>query len=166
MHSDRPTKNSGLHIANAISKLRSIRAKKQQRRSGFTLVELMGVIVILGLLASVITVSVRRYMITSRQNIARLEISKICQAVESFYVEKGRYPETAEGLEALLGNADNPDGFLPGTRMVKDPWGNPYDYVIPGKTTHFDVLSYGGDGREGGTGVNMDISSAELDSVR
>ena len=88
MHSDLRTQPSRLNGPDAISKRMSGRAETQQRRSGFTLVELMGVIVILGLLASVITVSVRRYMITSRQNIARLEISKICQAVESFYVEK------------------------------------------------------------------------------
>lgn len=135
-------------------------------RRGFTLVELMGVIVILGLLASIITVSVRRYMITSRQNIARLEISKICQAVESFYVESGRYPDTTEGLTVLVGTAEKPDGFLPGTRIADDPWGHPYDYVIPGTTTPYEVLSYGGDGKSGGTGVNADLSSAELDSVR
>ena len=176
MHSDVKTNSGSIHIAGQ-------RARENRRlpsgdlhpplaetriapRRGFTLVELMGVIVILGLLASLITVSVRRYMITSRQNIARLEISKISQAVESFYVESGRYPDSTEGLSVLVGTAEKPDGYLPGTRIAGDPWGHPYDYVIPGETTPYEVLSYGGDGKSGGTGVNMDLSSAELDSVR
>ncbi len=135
-------------------------------RSGFTLVELMGVIVILGLLASVMTIGIRRYLLKSRQNVARVEMSTLCSALESYHSENGSYPTTAEGLQVLLGTEDEPDGFISGKAIGKDPWGHEYDYVSPGTETEYLVVCYGADGREGGTGADKDLTSAELGEVR
>lgn len=138
----------------------------QTARKGFTLVELMGVIVILGLLASVMTIGIRRYMLKSRQNVARVEISTVCSALESYHSEKGRYPNNEQGLLVLLGTDDEPDGFLDGKKLGKDPWGNEYDYISPGTESAYLVICYGADGREGGKGGDKDLTSDGLSDVR
>ena len=141
------------------SKRSSTRAT--ERRSAFTLVELMVVIVIIGLLSSVVTISVRSYLIRSKQNIAKMEISKVSQALENFYTTYDRYPTNQEGLPILAKkNDDFADGIL--TFIPQDPWGNNYEYVSPGKSRPFDIICYGADNREGGDGANKDIVSADL----
>ena len=131
------------------------------KRIGFTLVELMVVIVIIGLLAGAVTFSVRSYLIRSKQNVARMEISKICQALETYYTAYDRYPTSEEGLDVLASPSDEfPDGIL--TKVPRDPWGNPYEYIYPGRRSAYEVISYGADGREGGDGADRDISSEEL----
>lgn len=131
-----------------------------RRRTAFTLVELMVVLVILGLLASVVTVSVNDYLITGRQTTARSEIAQIANAVELFYTEYGRYPSNEEGL-AILKRKDqrHPAGIIQGD--LQDPWGRDYLYIYPGLHGTFDILSYGADGQEGGDGDAMDIVSWE-----
>lgn len=130
-------------------------------RQAFTLVELMVVIVILGLLSGVVTMSVRSYLIRSKQNVAKMEISKICQALETFYTTYDRYPKNQEGLAALSQPSDDfVEGIL--TFIPVDPWGNPYEYVSPGKSSPYDVSCYGADHREGGAAADKDITSAEL----
>ncbi|QDT07413.1 Type II secretion system protein G precursor [Rubripirellula lacrimiformis] len=131
------------------------------RRAAFTLVELMVVIVILGLLSGVVTMSVRSYLIRSKQNVAKMEISKICQALETFYTTYDRYPKNQEGLPVLSQPSDEfAEGIL--TFVPSDPWGHPYEYVSPGKTKPYDVSCYGADHREGGTAADKDITSNEL----
>jgi general secretion pathway protein G len=146
------------------SNLRSGSALDNRRRwfrTGFSLVELMVVIVIIGLLSGVVTISVRSYLIRSKQNVAKLEISKICQAMETFYATYDRYPSTQENLQVLVSPSDEfPDGLL--NFVPKDPWGNPYEYVQPGRTRPFDVICYGADHREGGSGADRDITSDEI----
>lgn len=128
---------------------------------GFTLVELMVVIVILGLLSGVVTVSVRSYLIRSKQNVAKMEISKISQAVETFYTTYDRYPTNEEGLGVLAESSNEfTEGLL--TFVPSDPWGNPYEYTSPGRTQAYEIVSYGGDRREGGNGADMDLSSATM----
>ena len=130
-------------------------------RSAFTLVELMVVIVIIGLLSGVVTISVRSYLIRSKQNVAKMEISKVSQALETFYTTYDRYPTNQEGLTILANkNDDFADGILP--FVPQDPWGNHYEYVSPGKTRPFDIICYGADNREGGDGANKDIISDDL----
>ncbi len=136
-------------------------AQPSGRRRGFSLVELMVVIVIIGLLSGVVTISVRSYLIRSKQNVARLEIAKISGALETFYGEYDRYPTNEEGLEALVEETTAfPDGLL--TKMPKDPWGHEYEYHSPGADAPYDVICFGADHREGGTGADTDISSEDL----
>lgn len=139
----------------ATARLRSV------ARAGFSLVELMVVIVIIGLLSGVVTFSVRSYLIRSKQNVAKLEISKMVQALETFYATYDRYPTSEEGLAVLAEPSEEfPNGLL--TFLPKDPWGNSYEYVSPGRTNSFDIVSYGADHREGGTAADTDLRSDEI----
>ncbi|EMI25184.1 general secretion pathway protein G [Rhodopirellula europaea SH398] len=127
--------------------------------------ELMVVIVILGLLSGVVTISVRSYLIRSKQNVAKMEISKISQALETFYTTYDRYPTNQEGLDVLASPSDEfAEGIL--TFVPSDPWGNPYEYVSPGRSTPYDVSCYGADHREGGTAADRDITSGDLSRSR
>ncbi|MEO0529375.1 MAG: type II secretion system major pseudopilin GspG [Planctomycetota bacterium] len=135
--------------------------RKCLRRQAFSLVELMVVIVIIGLLAGTATVSVRSYLVRSKQNVAKSEIAKLVQALETYYAEYDRYPTTDEGLQALVEPSEAfADGLL--TTLPDDPWGNPYEYLNPGRETAYEVISYGADGRDGGAGADKDFSSALL----
>lgn len=140
-----------------------VRARcRRWRRCAFTLVELMVVIVILGLLATVVTISVTDYLIQAKQNTARAEIATIKNALALYYMEYDRYPTTDDGLEVLrAGSPGHPGGIL--TNDIKDPWGRPYVYVCPGGHGAFDVMSLGADGVEGGSGADTDIVNWEVD---
>lgn len=144
---------------------RGSRSRKSRRdhpgRRGFSLVELMVVIVIIGLLAGVVTISVRGYLVRSKQNVCRLEIAKICQALDTFYSEHDRYPTSEEGLEALVDKSEKfPDGIL--NKLPRDPWKQPYEYHVPAGDAPYEVIAYGADHREGGSGADADISSLDL----
>ena len=133
----------------------------QTSRAAFSLVELMVVIVIIGMLAGVVTFSVRSYLIRSKQNVARLEISKMMQGLDTFYATFDRYPTNEEGLQILAQPSEQfPDGLL--SFIPDDPWGHAYEYVSPGRTRAFDIVSYGADHREGGTAADKDIHSDEI----
>jgi general secretion pathway protein G len=134
--------------------------KQTQCRRGFTLLELMVVLVILGLLAGTVVFKTRSYLLLSKQNAAKMEIAKISQALETFYAAYDRYPTNEEGLQILASKSDKfPDGLL--NKCPRDPWGNPYQYNNPGKHGAFDVICYGADGREGGDGADQDIANDE-----
>lgn len=142
---------------------RGICGRRRAARSGFSLVELMVVIVIIGLLAGVVTVSVRSYLVRSKQNVCRLEIAKISQALDTFYSEFDRYPTNEEGIEALVEKSDRfPDGIL--NKLPRDPWKHPYEYRVPGRNSPYEVVCYGADHREGGNGADADLSSSDVES--
>jgi general secretion pathway protein G len=123
--------------------------------------ELMVVIVIIGLLASIVTVNVRGHMIRARQNVAKQEIATIAGQLNTFYATYGRYPTNEEGIAALTKPSEKlPEPLL--ERMPVDPWGKPYQYNCPGKSSAFDVFSFGADGREGGEGADADIRSDNI----
>lgn len=133
------------------------------RRRAFTLVEMMVVLVILGLLTGAVTLSVRGYLITAKQNMAEVEISKVCEALETFYTMHDRYPTNQEGLEILTRPSEKfAEQIL--ESVPSDPWGHPYEYVSPGKSRPYDVLCYGADHKEGGAGADKDVTSDDVKS--
>lgn len=142
----------------SVGSKRKAEGRGQQRRSrGFTLIELMIAVVILGLLAGIAVYSYARYLDKAKQQKARSDISTFAGAIDSFYGEKGRYPDNQEGLKALA-----PEYIK---SLTIDPWGHPYQYVQPGRASAFDIISYGADGREGGSGVDMDITNNDKEAV-
>ena len=120
---------------------------------GFTLVELMVVIVIIGLLATIVVINVMPAQDTARVRKAEADVATLEQGVEMYRLNRMNYPAGADGLQALVS-----EGFI--KRLPKDPWGNPYRYSAPGRNGQpFDIYSTGADGREGGEGDNADIGN-------
>ena len=135
--------------------------RRAQRPGGFSLVEVMIVLVIIGLLAGVVTLNVRNYLLKAKEKTARREIATICAALETFNAEYGRYPSEEEGLEILNKKTDKfPEPLMKGRPI--DPWGRPYQYNQPGRNATYEVICLGADGREGGSGIDADIVSWAL----
>ncbi|WP_334656169.1 type II secretion system major pseudopilin GspG [Sphingomonas panaciterrae] len=138
---------------------------KRRRKNGFTLVELMVVIVIIGLLATIVALNVIPSGDTARVQKAKADIATIEQALEMYRLQQSNYPTTAQGLAALTSapaGLPNPAAYQAGGYIKKlpdDPWGNAYLYASPGKHGAFDVWTNGADGKEGGEGINADIGS-------
>ena len=133
-----------------------LRNSQFQIPRAFTLVELMVVVAILSVLATIVTVSVTDYLTKGKQAAARTEIAQIASALQLFFTESDRYPDNDEGL-ALLSKPSpaHAHGILQGDLL--DPWGKPYVYVHPGLHGAFDLCSYGANGQEGGTGTDSDL---------
>lgn len=132
-----------------------------QSSGGFTLLEMMVVLVLIGLLAGMVSLSTRHFLIKGKQNAARAEIATVGQALETFYATYGRYPSNEEGLSILHRKTDQlPVPLL--VQMPTDPWARPYQYNMPGRTEAYEVICFGADGREGGSGADMDIVSWNL----
>ena len=124
---------------------------RRQRRGGFTFIEVMVVVVIIGMLAGAVTLKVRDYMDTAKVNRARSDIATIVDAVEAYHMTHSQYPSAADGLGVLQIKSRN------------DPWGQPYEYnELPGQDPAFEVYSLGGDRRPGGDGIDADIFSSQL----
>lgn len=128
-------------------------------RGGFSLVELIVVMVIIGMLAGIVTLATKRYLVSASQSTAKAEIATLVNAIDSFYAENQRYPTNNEGLDILATGTDgSPDGYV--KKIPKDPWKRDYEYNAPGRDgAAYEVICLGADGREGGEGENRDISS-------
>jgi general secretion pathway protein G len=128
---------------------------------GFTLVELMVVIVIIGLLATVVMVNVMPSQDKAMATKAKADIATLEQAMEMYRLDNLTYPTGADGLNTLVSPPAGPSaGFRPGgyiKSLPKDPWGRPYQLAVPGKAGPFDIYSLGGDGAPGGEGEDSDI---------
>jgi general secretion pathway protein G len=130
---------------------------------GFTLVELLVVMVIIGLLATLVAPGLFKQLGKGQQSAAKAQVSSIEQALDKFRLDVGRYPTTQEGLNALVTNPgiENWDGPYVKTGTITDPWKRPYQYQQPGTHGEFDLFSYGRDGNPGGEGEDKDITSWE-----
>ncbi|MFZ4081297.1 MAG: type II secretion system major pseudopilin GspG [Pirellula sp.] len=134
-------------------------------RKAFTLVELMVVLVILALLTGVVTINIRGYLLRSKQQIAKIEIGKIIEALESFNAAFDRYPTNQESIAVLTQQSNEfPEGIL--TFLPTDPWGQAYDYRCPGTNDPYEIVCFGADRREGGSDGDRDITSMELKRAR
>jgi general secretion pathway protein G len=132
---------------------------------GFTLVELMVVIVILGLLAAIVVINVVPFGDKARVVKAKSDIATIESALNAYQLSMATYPTTDQGLQALVSmpaGLSDPSQYQKGgyiKKLEKDPWGHPYLYAAPGQHGAFDVWSLGADGKQGGEGADADIGS-------
>jgi general secretion pathway protein G len=131
-------------------------------QQGFTLVEMLVVITIIGLIMGLIGPRVLNYLSESKVKTAKIQLQSFASALDLFYLDAGRFPSTAEGLTALVrqtpGVAAWNGPYLKGGNVPSDPWNNGYVYRSPGEHGPYDIISDGSDGQEGGSGVAADIS--------
>jgi general secretion pathway protein G len=133
---------------------------KTLKQQGFTLLELLVVIVIIGLLAGYVAPRYFSQIGKSEVQVARSQIEAIEKALDQFRLDNRRYPSAEEGLEALIAKpatAANWSGPYLKKAAPNDPWGRPYVYRVPGEKTEFQLFSYGRDGKAGGSGEDADI---------
>jgi general secretion pathway protein G len=150
--------------ASTLAPKRKIRrARRRRSERGYTLVEILVVITIIGLIMALVGPRVLNYLTESKVKTARIQIQSFASALDLFYLDAGRYPSSAEGLAVLVrptaGITAWNGPYLKGGIVPTDPWGKPYLYRSPGEHGAYDVVSLGSDGQEGGTGTAADITS-------
>jgi general secretion pathway protein G len=139
----------------------------ERKRRGFTLVEIMVVVVIIGLLAALVAPRLIGQSEAAKITTTRAQIKNIQQSLELFHLNNGFFPTTDQGLASLIEKPTIPPepknyqrgGYLNAKSVPKDPWGSDYIYFCPGDNGDYDIISYGADGREGGEGGNADITN-------
>jgi len=139
--------------------------RQSREQGGFTLLEIMVVVVILGLLAAVVAPNVLQNQDTAMVKKAQADIAVLEQAIDMYRMDNHQYPTTDQGLEALVSKPQlrplprnyRTNGYI--KRLPLDPWGNPYLYLYPGEHGVVDIFSTGADGEEGGEGLHADIGS-------
>jgi general secretion pathway protein G len=149
---------------------RRVRGDARQGERGFTLVEMLVVITIIGLIMGLIGPRVLNYLSESKVKAAKIQMQSFSSALDLFNLDAGRYPSTAEGLAALVRRTPGVEAwngpYLRGGSVPNDPWNHPYIYRAPGQHGAYDIMSYGADGQEGGTGVAADISLDTITSAK
>jgi len=137
--------------------------RARARQQGFTLIEIMVVIVIMGILAALVVPRVLDRPDQARRVAARQDISGLMQALKLYRLDTGRYPTTAEGLQALVKQPEGARNWRPYLdRLPNDPWGHPYQYLNPGVRGEIDVFTFGPDNKAGGEQDDADIGSWDL----
>jgi general secretion pathway protein G len=147
------------------------RRTNQSNQKGFTLIELMVVIVILGILAGLIIPRIMGRPEEAKQLKAKMQIESLETALKLYKLDNGLYPETEQGIEALTEQPESgtipkkwkKGGYLEKGKLPKDPWGNDFVYLSPGVHGDYDLISYGADGVPGGEDKNKDINSWEIE---
>jgi general secretion pathway protein G len=140
------------------------------RARGMTLIEILVVLVLIGIVLGIVGGNFIGKGEKAKADAAKIEISQIAQTLDLYKLEIGRYPTTAEGLQALISapagvaNWNGPDWKR--STVPKDPWGNEYKYVSPGQDAPYEIISLGADGKEGGEGPNKDLSSKDLSATQ
>ncbi|WP_369602038.1 type II secretion system major pseudopilin GspG [Hahella sp. SMD15-11] len=140
-----------------------------RKQTGFTLIEIMVVMVILGLLIAAVAPNILGRADQAKVTIAKSDIRNLSNALDMYKLDNFSYPSTDQGLEALVKKPSgfpeaknwNPNGYI--KSLPKDPWGNPYQYLSPGTHGPYDLYSLGSDGKEGGEGDAADIGNWNLD---
>lgn len=143
-----------------------------KRNGGFTLIEVLVVLVILMSLAGIVGVNVVEHQRAAKVKTARIQIDQLKTALQIYQTEQGYLPTPQQGLEALVEKPTRPPvpetypefGYLDSRRVPRDPWKNPFIYMTPGrKGDPFEIISYGSDGEPGGDGFAADLSSSDAD---
>jgi general secretion pathway protein G len=133
--------------------------------AGFTLIEMLVVLVIIGLIMGLVGPRVLNYLTDARVKAAKLQIEALSSALDLYYLDNGRYPSSSEGLQALVRRPSSGDSwngpYLKGGQVPADPWKNDYVYRAPGDNAPFEIISLGSDGREGGNGSAADLRSGK-----
>ena len=143
--------------------------KIKNNQSGFTLIEILIVVIILALLAGVVVPKMASKPEEARRETAKVQIKQIENALDMFKVDNGFYPSTEQGLQSLVTEPTSgrkPSGYQDGGYIKKiplDPWKNEYLYLSPGEGGEYDLLSFGADGEPGGEGIDADINARELE---
>lgn len=139
-----------------------------RQQSGFTLIEIMVVVIILGILAAIVAPNVIGRIDDAQVTRARQDIRGIESALKFYRMDNFAYPTSEQGLEALVSKPADPNirnwkagGYL--DRLPKDPWGNQYQYLNPGQNGEIDIYTYGRDGRPGGEGIDADLGNWNLE---
>jgi len=151
------------NIAFTIPRMSHKHPRPTMLQRGFTLIELMVVLLIIGVLAALIVPNVLDRADDAKVTAAKTDVSNLMQALKLYRLDNGRYPSTEQGLAALV-NKPSSEPVPPNWKknldqLPKDPWGNPYMYLNPGVKGEVDVMSLGADGQTGGEGKNADIGS-------
>ena len=141
-------------------------AREHERRRGFTLIEIMAVVLIIGLLGTLVGLAIAPQIDKARASTARSQIRMLEAALETYRMDNARFPTSEQGLQALINpppEARNyqPGGYLAKRQVPQDPWGNDYLYESPGQHNDgsYDLYSLGADGQPGGDGPNADIGN-------
>jgi general secretion pathway protein G len=145
--------------------LARVPVQRHHREAGFTLIEIMVVIAIIGILATLIVPNIMGRPDEARATAAKHDVGTINQALKLYRLDIGRYPTTEQGIKALVERPTSepiPQNWKTGgylSSVPKDPWGNAYHYSNPGTRGEIDIISYGADGKPGGTGTDADIGN-------
>ena len=149
-------------VRNPVALARRARRLRARDEAGFTLVEILVVITIIGLIMALVGPRVLNYLGESKSKAAKIQIESFSSALDLYYLDLGRYPTSNEGLAALTRGNNLPGWngpYLRGGVVPNDPWGHGYIYRSPGERTPYDITSLGSDGQEGGSGTAADIVS-------